>query len=278
MYSRIETITPEIAREYLTHNKNNRPLKHGAIRNYARDMRNGDWQLSPQGISFYQNGDLADGQNRLEALIKANCPVEFYVTYDVPNDSTIQDRGVSRTTSDILRMAGYSSAATSNYGVGTVNFLFTMSGVSNVSDSVRNDFIVENEELLNIATRITTHGSTRNQICKKAVVAAATFCALYCKVDADGLEDFFVVANTGFQNSMEQSAAIVLRNLLLNDYTGKNFVNKKECFVAATNAIRDFSTKTPRTRKYKANGEPIFFKYVKKQAIDKYIRSYAQGN
>ncbi len=273
MYSRVETITPDIAADYLLKNKANRSLKQAAIRNYARDVANGDWQLSPQGISFYENGNLADGQNRLHAVIRAGVPVDFYVTYGVPKESTIQDRGVSRTTTDVFKMAGKSNTATSNHGVAIVNNLFTMANVINVSDAVRVSFIEENEETLANAVRCSHNGGT-NSIGRKAPIGAATFCALYSGVDVTTIEKFFQVLNSGFQNDYTESAAVVVRNYVIKEYTGNNNNVRWELFHMTLSAIRDFSRGTPRRIRYKVDTLPPYWEYVKKQAIEKYAETY----
>lgn len=275
MYSRIETITPEIAKEYMKHNKNNRTIKERAIQNYIRDIKSGNWQLSPQGISFKENGDLFDGQNRLLAVIRANQPADFYVTYDVPNGCTIADRGVPRSSADTLRIGGVSSAAATTNGISCVNALFAMAGKLSVSDSVRESFVIENESMICEAINLPARGPiTKNKLCKKAPCMAATFCALYCDVPADTLVDFFTKVNTGFYDGVTEGSTSALRTYLLQDYTGKSSTERLQLFAITTVAIRDFANKSPRTNKYRTNISPAYWKFVKKNAIDKYLESY----
>ena len=275
MYSRIETITPEIAGLYLKRNENNRRKKPAGIRRYAQDMAAGKWQLSPQGISFYESGKLADGQNRLEAVILANIPVDFYVTYDVPNESTIQDRCIVRSSADILKMSGVNSAASTTNGVALANMLFTLAGYNKPSESSLNDFITENENLICQALSVCNRGEGGNKIANKAPITAAAFCALYCGVDFDGLCDFFGCVNSGYQAGHEQDAAIFLRNYLIQEYTNSSHRERCTAFMYTTNAIRDFAYGKPRRRKYPANTKPVFFDYTKKHAINKYLASFS---
>ena len=82
MDTKVTTITPEMAREWLKKNMhNNRPVLKATVHNYARQMRCGTWNLTHQGIAFDQNGELVDGQHRLSAIIEANVPVKMNVTY-----------------------------------------------------------------------------------------------------------------------------------------------------------------------------------------------------
>jgi len=103
----IETITPQIAAEYLKMNIGNRPPKKGTISVYARDMAAGKWLLSPQGVAFDTNGILIDGQNRLFAVIKSGATIEMAVFRDVaPEVREVLDDGVKRNTSDVLAFEG----------------------------------------------------------------------------------------------------------------------------------------------------------------------------
>lgn len=275
MYSREEIITPEIARAYLSHNVRNRKQKPGAQRNYARDMKNGNWQLSPNGISFFENGDLADGQNRLEAVIKADVPVEMYVTYNVRNDCSIFDRGVSRSTADSLTIAGESSAIANTNAVALVNFLFTLCGINNPSEALRIKFAVDNEELIKQTLSVSGTKIEKPNICRKVAVTGAIFCALACGMPEEGLRDFCAIANTGFGATPEKSSAVVLRKFVENEYTGKNMENKRDAFTFATNAIRDFARGTPRTKRYRDDIKPLFFEWTRKNILQPYLDTYS---
>lgn len=277
MYSRVESITPDVAQEYLKRNKSNRTLKPAAIRNYARDMKNGDWQLTPQGISFFENGSLADGQNRLHAVVRAGVPVEFYVTYNVPDSNTIQDRGVMRTSSDTLHMEGIRSAAASTHGISIINFLFgTCCGV-NVSDSVRIEFIREHEPYLVGAVRAASSKKAKGTpFARKAPVMAAVFCALYSGVSEEVVTNFCEVLNTGFMESPEQSSGVVIRNYLIKEYTHGSSNDRRNVFTMTLFAIRDFMNHVPRKMSYRTDYKPPFWEYAKSTTLDKYLAAYKE--
>lgn len=280
MYSRIETITPKIAAEYLQKNKNNRNLRFSTVRSYARDMKNGKWQLTPQGISFYENGDLADGQHRLAALIRANCPIDFFVTYDVPNESRVLDRGMCRKEADILHFAGFNDNIANNYCVAIVNALFYMVS-KKATIGILTDFMEKYGELVWKAARLTQRGgSATTALCRKAPIGAAVFCALYCGVDEEGLVDFFTVANNGLnaQNYVDptQTSAVVLRNYIVREFTAKNTKDRCDLFRMTCYAMKDFACGNPRAKRYKIDKEPAFWPYVKKQIVDQYVNSYGE--
>lgn len=67
-----------------TRNENNRKISEGVVDKYARDMENGDWCLTHQGIAIDVNGQLLDGQHRLAAVVKAKKNILMMVTVGVP--------------------------------------------------------------------------------------------------------------------------------------------------------------------------------------------------
>jgi hypothetical protein len=61
-------ITPPLARELLKRNTDNRPLRPSHVTALRAAMTRGEWQHTHQCIAFSSDGDLLDGQHRLEAL------------------------------------------------------------------------------------------------------------------------------------------------------------------------------------------------------------------
>ncbi len=57
MRSRVQTITPNKAAEYLERNTANRPLSARTVREFAAAMRRGEWRVTHQGIAFDTTGD-----------------------------------------------------------------------------------------------------------------------------------------------------------------------------------------------------------------------------
>lgn len=275
MYSNEEVITPEIAEAYLTRNKSNRRVKFKAIRNYARDMKAGKWQLNPDGICFYEDGTLANGQHRLMAVVRSKTPTKFYVTRNVPMDAFVFDRGVLRSTPDVLHMVGdFSPASSGTEAVAMMNFLFTMAGNNNVSERVRIEFITENCGNIDKAVNIAKLGGRKSNVCRSAPVTAAIFSALYCGVSEDTLKDFCSVANSGFYDSSDQTAAIVLRRFIQDKADTSNHTSKKKAFITATNAISDFAHHKSRRKDYNFELPCAYYDKVKAEALDKYLVSY----
>lgn len=103
MHVSLQRITPDIATQYLEHNKTNRNFKKSRVARYAREMTRGQWLQTGDPIRFDTNGDLIDGQNRLLAIIEAGVTLDMYVIRGLePKSYTVLDSGLARTWGDAL--------------------------------------------------------------------------------------------------------------------------------------------------------------------------------
>jgi len=101
-------VTPQQAEEWLAKNADfQRKLRDSVVDKYARDMINGQWQLTHQGIAFDAKSRLIDGQHRLAAVVKAGIPVKMLIVRDSPSAAYDHlDLGYGRTAIDILKSQG----------------------------------------------------------------------------------------------------------------------------------------------------------------------------
>lgn len=107
----VEKITPTKAKEYLTHNENNRRLRRSIVTRYAKDMTAGRWLLSGDPIVFSYDGILRQGQHRLTACVEANVAFETLVMRNADaNAYKVMDTGEKRTLADILDHMGHVSS------------------------------------------------------------------------------------------------------------------------------------------------------------------------
>lgn len=105
-------VTPELAQKWLTNNVRNRSIREDVVRAYARDMVNGRWVYTHQGLAFNDKDELIDGQHRLRAVILANVEVRMMVTFGLPAEieghemTTMDavDRGATRSVADQLKI------------------------------------------------------------------------------------------------------------------------------------------------------------------------------
>lgn len=105
-------VTPEIAQKWLENNFRNRPVDDDTVIAYARDIANGVWVPTHQGIAFNDRDELIDGQHRLKAVIRAGRTVRMMVTFGLPakiqgHEMTTMDavdRGRTRSVADQLKI------------------------------------------------------------------------------------------------------------------------------------------------------------------------------
>jgi len=105
------TVTPGMAKEWLSRNDGNRPLRYPLAAQLARDMREGKWDVNGETVKIADDGTLLDGQHRLTACIMAEVPFETFVVTGLPRDTqkTI-DTGAKRRMGDVLALAGEQNA------------------------------------------------------------------------------------------------------------------------------------------------------------------------
>lgn len=105
MNTKVETITPSMAAEWLKKNTLNRRVRTSLVNYYANEMKNENWKLTNQGIAFTKCGKLADGQHRLMAVVQSGITVQMNVTRDMDSDAMgYIDGGSKRTSADYMHL------------------------------------------------------------------------------------------------------------------------------------------------------------------------------
>lgn len=110
---RLETvfITPEMALEFLSNNTLNRKVRLDHVKELARDITNNHWDLNGETLKIAANGDILDGQHRLQAILIAGKGAWFVLVSNLPEGSRYTiDSGLRRTPADHLRLQGETSA------------------------------------------------------------------------------------------------------------------------------------------------------------------------
>jgi hypothetical protein len=105
-------VDPGTAAHWLQNNFVNRPLVKDVVDAYARDMANGNWTQTHQGVAFNDLDHLIDGQHRLSAIVKSGATVRMMVTFGLPakikgKEMTTMDcvdRGRTRSVADQLKI------------------------------------------------------------------------------------------------------------------------------------------------------------------------------
>ena len=205
-----EFITPELAKEYLKHNKVNRPKRPDYIEGIARDIKRGQYHPTHQGIAFDENGDLIDGQNRLYAIIEADTPISILVSRNVKHSSGAYiDCGAARTFRDSLAFDGrYSDdpALRSSATAATVRALFR-----NEMGELRK---LTNSEVLSVIGTMAEYlkgiySATIGRTTVPAEVRAAALAALLCGESPADIFSFFSVFCSGNAKADGKNIAVV---------------------------------------------------------------------
>lgn len=104
----VHTITPAIAAVLvMNHNVRNRSLTVSKVYGYVGAIARGEWKLNHQGIAFYADASLADGQHRCNAIALGDTAIKTVVfpNFDKTAIDTI-DRSKQRTAGEALEMMG----------------------------------------------------------------------------------------------------------------------------------------------------------------------------
>lgn len=131
--SKLETVTPEIARSMLAKNTSNRAMRKGIVQYYEREIKNGKWDVNGESIKIAFDGTLLDGQHRLEAISRSGCPIETFVVRGLPRDTFVTiDAGKSRDHGDYLKIAGYEGHTKTLAAAARISMFFGNEGIFRV--------------------------------------------------------------------------------------------------------------------------------------------------
>jgi len=104
--AKVTIITPAMAEEWLKGRVHNRPLRENDCLMYAELIEQGKFYLTHQGIAFDVDGQLIDGQHRLQGIALARIPTPMMVTTGLEREvMRCVDTGRSRNIRDNIAIA-----------------------------------------------------------------------------------------------------------------------------------------------------------------------------
>lgn len=112
-------VTPELAAEWLAEwNTHNRKKQAARVAGHVRDMLDSNWLFIGDAIRFANDEDgkqyLADGQHRLEAIVKSEIGQWSIVVHGLPADAQeVIDTGKSRSLGDTMTLEQWPDPALS---------------------------------------------------------------------------------------------------------------------------------------------------------------------
>jgi hypothetical protein len=232
-------VTPEMAREWLSKNKNNRSMRRHRVTKIRDDLRNGRFYTTHQGIAFNCNGDLKDGQHRLTAIAEEGIGAWIMVTTGLPSQAVVYlDRGGIRQVHDNARLAGFDVTKNDiSIGYVAMNAPMSVAHSSSTSESVVVDFVEQRKDAF-LAVR---HTGNKKKLSKASVLAAFVRAFPYCPTSAwnrcfklfmNGIDDDF--------DPIKERAIIVFRDFCLTGGYRNTYSDRIDLYRRAQRAIKAF--------------------------------------
>lgn len=240
----IENVTPTKAANWLNSNRSNRKLRDGVAEKYADDMRCGRWTTCPTPISFYVDGEVADGQHRLWAIVESGCAQRFPVARGLQRvDGLNIDTGLGRSLLDNARISGADSdlsneliAVCRGIADGVHSNTATSGSKNQRSNAERLEIVAAHRE----AGHWACANGPRGRPVRNGIVLSAIGRAWYMEADKERLRRFSDVLTSGLYDGDGETAAIALRNYLMTKPALTSAALWRDTFLKAQNAIHYF--------------------------------------
>jgi hypothetical protein len=235
MKAEFKTVTPQMAEYYLGKNTANRKISERRVRTYERDLLNGNFGTTHQGIAFYNDGSLADGQHRLLAIVKANRGAKLLVVSGIKKEDAIHiDSGRARSMSDSIRIGELSDWIEKRH-IAMINLVAepyrltadeTITWLENMEESAK--FAIE-------------HLSCNKRNLTNSAIHGAVALAHFYGEDHEKLAHFCNVFLSGIPDGNKDIIIIRLRDDFMSN-TGGGGSDKRDRFWKAQRAIQIFTS------------------------------------
>jgi len=225
-------ITPDEAQALLALNTKNRRLKENNLNRLMNILKNGHWRLTNDAITVDVNGDLANGQHRLQACVDTNIPLATPdggpgVLLLTGADSDIRDvidTGVKRSFADALTIQGKTNTTKLAASI-TLHRKYlravaqskTYTGIGN--DPIDHLEMIEYLERYPILEQVSQTGDTCRKVLGGQPAAWTAFCAMIFTLDAGDANSFIGTMKSG-ANLAPGDPRLALRNYLLRREPG----------------------------------------------------------
>ena len=234
MKTEIVKISPELAEHYLRKNLLNRNVSYRLVDQYAHDMANNNWILNHQGIAFYDDGSIADGQHRLLAIVKSKKTVQMMVSIGVKKPAAVTiDNGRKRSMVDGIYIGGLSDWIKKRH----VALIKEIANPKRLSTQETVDWLNGMEESAKFAVDVLI--SNKRALVNGPLHAAMALAHFYNPDKEDQLRKFAEVYMQGLVTSKKELSAIKLRDeFMTNTQNGGSY--RRDKFLKAQRAIQAF--------------------------------------
>lgn len=235
-------VTPDKARDWLEKNNiGNRDLKRGDVNTLRRQIEEGRYEPTHQGIGFYEDGTLADGQHRLNAIVQSGIGIWINVTTGLKRTAVHKiDRGIGRTSLDSLHFLGLKA---DNRSVAVCQCMIYQLEAEkagrerwDIQKCVSEEFAFHYRRFGEaIEFSVGFGASSKCPAPLKAAVATAWY-----SEDRQRLAEFMLVMDTGEMFSEDDRAAIRMRDYIRDRKYGQGTTQRNDLFFRCCGAIRYF--------------------------------------
>ena len=234
MRTELVKINPAMAEHYLSKNLSNRNVSQRLVDMYAYDMENNNWELNHQGIAFYDDGSIADGQHRLLSIIKARKTVPMMVTTGLKKPAAVTiDIGRKRSMSDGIKIGGLSDWITKRH----ISLISQIADPKRLTTQETVDWLDGMESSAKFAVEVFC--SNKRALVNGVLHAAMALAHFYNPGKEDQLRKFAQVYMEGLVTSKKELSAIKLRDeFMTNTHNGGGY--RRDKFLKAQRAIQAF--------------------------------------
>ncbi len=234
-YCRRMTITPEKALNWLDNaNVHNRNVSETHVEQLARDMKNGRWQLTHEGIAFNPYGVLLDGQHRLWAIVMADVPIDMHVWFGISGETLeVINGGRVRSLADRLRLGRQHGQVTKDHTSTLKAMVGGFPGPKALTSSEAADYLSRHNDAVRFAAAHLpplVRGVGVSYV--RAVIARAWY-----SFELTDLAKFCRILSSGFAECPTDAVIIKLRDQLIAGSNSRNRTVRQELYGKVERAL-----------------------------------------
>lgn len=212
-------ITPDVAKDILSRNNNNRTISSHNIKFLTDEILNDNWQFDGQPIRIDYNGNLLDGQHRLKSIIKSGQTMKSLVISGLkPETFKVMDTGKVRNGADILSIERISEPSLTANALQFVNsiklgkFASDRKKVNSLSNTDLVEYYKTNRDISNSVDYVKEHNKSFKSYLNNTYLT--TFHYLFSEVSKTDANEFVSKLCSGI-GLEEGSPILALRNKLI---------------------------------------------------------------
>lgn len=240
----VTTVTPEMANAWLQAAAPNRNISEKAVNKYARDMKNGKWYATNNGIAFNKQGQLIDGEHRLRAVVRAGVAIETVVVTHMDNEARrVIDCGVPRDIpgqwkihGDFPELSGVLNTLASYARSMIAGPTPTKSPAFSYDELT--GFVERKYDALRFTLDNLMSGNPKDRKGVSIAPVGGMVCRAWYHVDHDALAEFCYSLRTGLGVSTKQNSVMLLRDFLKSDaVSSAGGTNRADYYCRAQTAL-----------------------------------------